>query len=243
MTAIDTDCVQLVTGAAGGIGTEVKRVLAGLGHRVVGVDLAGSDRDCDVCDAEAVEATFAQVEAAQGAINGVAHVAGELHAGSLLDGDPARLRRMFEVNALGTAAVVSAAGRRMRERNEGAIVVVASNAARVPRVDLGGYGASKSAATMLARSAGLELAPHGVRVNVVHPGSTETPMLRESWRGDEDAARAATLAGDPERFRTGIPLGRIAEPGDIARTIAFLLSPAARHVTMAELVVDGGASL
>ncbi|MCW5220405.1 SDR family oxidoreductase [Verminephrobacter aporrectodeae subsp. tuberculatae] len=88
----------------------------------------------------------------------------------------------------------------------------------------------------------MELASLGIRCNVVSPGSTDTPMQRALWDGD-DAAAARVVAGSLEQFRTGIPLGRIAEAADIAAAVLFLCSDGARHITMHNLCVDGGAAL
>jgi 2,3-dihydro-2,3-dihydroxybenzoate dehydrogenase len=104
------------------------------------------------------------------------------------------------------------------------------------------YCASKAAAAMLTRCMGLELARSGVRCNVVSPGSTDTPMLRAIAEGPEERARLL-IEGDLGRHRLGIPLGRIASPDDIAAGVAFLLSEEAKHVTMHELLIDGGATL
>ena len=104
------------------------------------------------------------------------------------------------------------------------------------------YAASKAATSALARCAGLELAARGIRCNVVEPGSTDTPMLHSLWP-DEETGLAGTLRGNPDAYRVGIPLGRLAHPGDVAEVVAFLLSDAARHVTLQQLYVDGGASL
>ena len=122
-----------------------------------------------------------------------------------------------------------------------ALVIVGSNAGGIPRHGMGPYAASKAAAAMLARCLGLELAPHGIRCNIVAPGSTLTPMQTGMWADDQGAARV--IAGDPASFRTGIPLGKLATPQDIAHAAMFLLSDQAGHVTMADLYVDGGATL
>ena len=85
------------------------------------------------------------------------------------------------------------------------------------------------------------LARSGVRCNIVAPGSTDTAMQRALWT--DDAAPQRVVDGDPATFRTGIPLGRIAAPRDIAEAVLFLASDRARHITMQELYVDGGATL
>ena len=103
------------------------------------------------------------------------------------------------------------------------------------------YAASKAAATMLIRCLGLELAAAGVRCNVVSPGSTDTAMHEALWADGSAAHRS--IAGSPEHFRVGIPLGRIASPADVADAVLFLASDRARHITMQDLLADGGASL
>jgi 2,3-dihydro-2,3-dihydroxybenzoate dehydrogenase len=103
------------------------------------------------------------------------------------------------------------------------------------------YGASKAASASFTRSLGLELAPHGIRCNVVCPGSTDTEMQRALWADDDGERR--TIAGDPATFKAGIPLGRIAQPEDVAEAVRFLVSDRARHITMHDLYVDGGATL
>lgn len=103
------------------------------------------------------------------------------------------------------------------------------------------YAASKAAAAMFTKCLGLELARSGVRCNVVAPGSTDTAMQRALWTGSDAGQRV--IDGDPATYRTGIPLGRIAAPEDIADAVAFLASDRARHITMQELYVDGGATL
>ena len=126
----------------------------------------------------------------------------------------------------------------------GSIVTVASNAAGIPRTSMAAYAASKAAAVMFTKCLGLEVAPLGVRCNTVSPGSTLTDMQRGMWTtGDEEAAVRRVVEGDAKTYRTGIPLGRIADPSDIADAVAFLVSDRARHITMHDLYVDGGATL
>ena len=93
----------------------------------------------------------------------------------------------------------------------------------------------------MSSSFGLQLAAHGIRVNSVCPGTTRTPMVTDAWEGEDRSA--LPVAGNPETFRLGIPLRRIADPTDIASVNAFLISEASRHITMQEIVADGGATL
>lgn len=149
------------------------------------------------------------------------------------------LDRAFAVNAGGVWSTARAVAPGMRRRRRGAIVTVSSNAGTTPRIGLAPYCASKAAATMLTLSVGLELAPHGIRCNVVSPGSTDTPMLHALLGG---ASPERSIHGDASAFRLGIPLGRIAEPQDVADVVLFLLSDRARHVTLQNIRVDGGAT-
>ena len=134
-----------------------------------------------------------------------------------------------------------AVARGMAGRGRGAIVTVSSNAARVPRVRQGAYCASKAGVSHLMRVLALELGPLGIRVNTVAPGATETPMIRRMM--DEMGFGEEMLRGSLENFRTGVPLQRNAQVEDVADAVLWLLSDMARHVTMHEVVVDGGASL
>jgi 2,3-dihydro-2,3-dihydroxybenzoate dehydrogenase len=231
----------IVTGAARGIGHAVAVALAAEGTRVIAVDLTEPDlpdaRAADVTDAGQVQAV---VDSVGGPIDLLVNVAGVLRLGAVVDLSDEDWAYTFAVNTTGVFNFSRAVARRMKPRGSGVIVTVSSNAAGVPRAGMAAYAASKAATTMFTKCLGLELAPHGIRCNVVAPGSTDTPMQRELWDGDD---ASAVLAGDPAAFRVGIPLGRIASPADIADAVLFLASDRARHITMHDLYVDGGATL
>jgi 2,3-dihydro-2,3-dihydroxybenzoate dehydrogenase len=254
------DRVALVTGAARGIGASVAGALAADGCGVAlfdadptvvdtAKDLAATGAATigsvvDVTNIAAIELAVAGVERDLGPIDVLANVAGVLRCAPVLDAADADWAACIAVNATGVWNVGRAVGRRMRERCRGSIVTVASNAATTPRVEMGAYSASKAAAAMLTRCLGLELAANGVRCNVVCPGSTDTAMLRSMWPdADDERAADAVVAGSLAQHRLGIPLGRIAEPSDVAAAVVFLASDAARHITLQTLTVDGGATL
>ncbi|GAA1527177.1 SDR family oxidoreductase [Nocardioides humi] len=244
----------LVTGAASGIGWAVARQLGAggtplalldrdeAGLRAVAAELTGSVLEvvADVADAVAVRDGFGRAAETLGPLGGVVSAAGVLVPGGLAEVTEADWQRHLAVNAGGALHCLQGAARHVRDG--GSVVVVSSNAARVPRTGMIAYAASKAAASAATRAAGLELAARGVRCNVVEPGSTDTPMQRDLWPDPEDGA-ARAVHGDPQAFRVGIPLGRIASPEDVASVVTFLLSDAARHVTLQQMFVDGGASL
>lgn len=249
----------LVTGAVGGIGAAVAAALATIGHPVAVLDRDDRVVDtaerlradgatshaivADVTDADAVRAAVDTTERHLGPIGVLANVAGILRTGPIFELTDEDWMSCLAVNATGVWNTGRAVGQRMRDRGTGSIVTVASNAASVPRVGMAPYAASKAAAVMVTRCLALELAPH-VRCNIVCPGSTDTAMLRSMWSDPEDDRGAATtVAGSPEQFKLGIPLGRIATPGDIAEAVVWLAGEGSRHVTMQSITVDGGATL
>ncbi|MEU5410169.1 SDR family oxidoreductase [Nocardia asteroides] len=266
--------IVVVTGAAGGIGAAIAARFATEDRVVALWDLdpavhataaaltkaaqdrlgSGSVSDTtafvqseivDIADADAVAAAFDRLTAEHGTVEVLVHAAGVMVGGSPLELGPADWTRCLTVNATGTMLVTQRAATDMVAAGHGAIVVVSSNAAATPRVGMAAYGAAKAAATAFTRSLALQVAPLGVRVNLVSPGSTDTAMLRDMFGGSplDDAAETALLDGDPAVYRLGIPLRRIAAPADIASAVHFLASDGARHITMHDLRVDGGATL
>jgi 2,3-dihydro-2,3-dihydroxybenzoate dehydrogenase len=248
----------LVTGAAGGIGEAVVRELGRLGVTVAAVDrdaeslrarvkelvsigLRVEAFAADVGSSSGVNELVDGVERRLGPIDYLVNCAGVLRLGearSLSDEDWAAT---FSVNANGTFFVSRAVVNKMIGRRHGAVVTVASNAAKTPRTEMSAYAASKAAVAMFTKCLGLEVARYGIRCNVVAPGSTDTQMLRDLW--ENGAGPESSVAGVPGEFRVGIPLGKLAQPADVASAVAFLLSDNASHITMHDLTVDGGASL
>lgn len=254
----------IVTGAKGGIGQAVLQDL--LDHRdfaschIFALDWAQPCQgqatlqdtrleywDIDISDIEAISSCTHHIQDKY-FIVGLVHAAGVLAHGPAVDAPVATIDHMLDVNVRGTVAICSAVSRIMLHQDASShpdysrsIITVASNAANGPRANMALYGASKAFASHYTRSLGLEMSSSGIRANVVSPGSTHTSMLESMWEGKD--LRDKTISGDLASFRLGIPLQRIAEPQDIAPIISFLMTKAARHITLQEITVDGGATL
>ncbi|RDG35233.1 2,3-dihydro-2,3-dihydroxybenzoate dehydrogenase [Streptomyces corynorhini] len=253
--------LALVTGAGRGIGEAVVVALLAQGARVLATDRDAddvaalarrhgaevTDRQLDVTDAAAVEALVAEAEETLGPLDIAVNVAGIMRSSQAVELTDEDWATTFAVNTNGVFHVARSTVRRMAERGRGSFVTVASNAAGIPRAGMAAYAASKAAAVMFTKCLGLEVAARGVRCNTVCPGSTLTDMQRALWAGSgpeaEEAAARRVVEGDLAAHRTGIPLGRIADPADIADAVAFLVSDRARHITLHDLYVDGGATL
>lgn len=255
----NTHYIAVITGACGGIGEAIARSLAQQGVSLALLDnqpetldtlLTGLKNDysqpimgftVDVADDHSVTDVFARISRQLGPVGYLVNGAGVLCHASVTETRPEDWASTFAVNATGVFNVSRHAARLMMKQQKGSIVTIASNAARVPRATMAAYCASKAAAQAFTYALGLEVAPYGVRCNVVAPGSTDTPMLRGMWHSERD--RQNTLQGNPQQFRIGIPLNKIATAEEIATAVCFYLSEKSGHTTLSTLLVDGGAAL
>ena len=238
----------LVTGAARGIGRRIAERFCENGATVVGLDIRSEDGElpyrlvqADLADAGQIKEVSDTLRSESSQLDVLVNAAGVLRIAAAEDLSPEDWQTCLNVNAGGPFYLLQQWIPVFKAQGYGAIVNVASNAAHVPRTGMTAYCASKAALASLSRCIGLELAPYGVRSNLISPGSTDTPMLSEML-GDPQGIKRL-VAGLPDQFKLGIPLGKTASVDDIAEAALFLASDRAGHVTLQDIVIDGGATL
>ncbi|ECF2833494.1 2,3-dihydro-2,3-dihydroxybenzoate dehydrogenase [Salmonella enterica subsp. enterica serovar Newport] len=249
MPCIDfSDKTVWVTGAGKGIGYATALAFVDAGARVIGFDREFTQENypfatevMDVADAGQVAQVCQRVLQKTPRLDVLVNAAGILRMGATDALSVDDWQQTFAVNVGGAFNLFSQTMAQFRRQQGGAIVTVASDAAHTPRIGMSAYGASKAALKSLALTVGLELAGCGVRCNVVSPGSTDTDMQRTLWVSEY--AEQQRIRGFGEQFKLGIPLGKIARPQEIANTILFLASDLASHITLQDIVVDGGSTL
>lgn len=240
--------IVVVTGAARGIGREVARRLVAEGFAVAIWDLdeaaatetarelgAFSTR-CDVSEFASVVAAADLTEAALGRPWGLVSNAGIDRFGLFKDSDPDQWRMIIDVNLVGALNVVKRFLDGMIEQGDGRIVCVSSDAGRVGSTGEAVYASAKAGLLGFVKSIARENARFGIKVNAVCPGPTDTALLADVRSGPHGDKVMDAVA-------KSIPLGRIAEPGDIAGAIAFFLSPDADYITGQTLSVSGGLTM
>ena len=251
MTTFPEQRTAIVTGAGGpaGIGRVTARVLAERGWQVALLDVneeglasveaelreAGHDAvlavPTDVSSDESVQAAFAEIDAHLAPVTGLVNLAGIACPVPLHECEPDMFERVMAVNVTGSYLMLRAAAARMIPRGVGRIVNVSS----ITAFDGGGtfskgvYATAKSAVLGMCRGGARELGPHGITVNVIAPGPVDTEIMGGRLTDERK-----------ESMASGIPLGRVGQPADIAATIAFLLSEEAGYLNGATVQVDGG---
>jgi 3alpha(or 20beta)-hydroxysteroid dehydrogenase len=235
--------VAIITGGARGQGAAEARLFASEGARVVITDLLG---EAGQTLAAEIGATFLRHDVAQdedwraivtavlerhGRVDVLVNNAGIFHRGGLRSTTLADYRRVIDVNQVGVFLGMQAVAPAMIEQKHGSIVNVSSIAGMSAAAGAIAYGASKWAVRGMTKSAGIELAKHGVRVNSIHPGMIDTDMMTEVTGGDDE--RFA-------RIERTVPLGRVAAAEEVAKLALFLASDESSYCTATEFVVDGG---
>jgi len=233
-----------VTGAASGIGAATLKELAARGCRVAGIDrdgeglraivaAAGSGHhafEADVADEAVVVATFAAAVQSLGGLDALVTSAGVAEMTPFMELDAATFRRVYDDNVVGTFLAIREAAKHMVP---GARICTVASVAGLRGGGLSGtaaYAASKGAVLALTKNAARALADKGIAVNTIAPGATMTPMIAHVFADATHRRRVESMSA----------MNRAAQPEEIARAIAFLVSTDASYVDGATLVADGG---
>ena len=246
VSAVKKDAgVAIVTGGASGIGWAIASDLAANGWRVVVADIAEAAaqarvRECDgeciathmnVRDADSVAAAFERALEWGGRIDLAVHGAGIARIGRILELPWDDWEDVLDVNLYGVFRCMREAGRHMLAAGQGAVVNISSISSQRGTPGRSAYVAAKAGVEALTRTAAVEWAKSGVRVNAVAPGYVDTELIQHHLALGE-------ISLDPIIDRT--PMGRLAQPAEIARLVRFLASDNASYITGQTLVADGG---
>jgi len=242
------DKVFVVTGGSRGIGLEIARMLIDQKARVIicgrkpeGLEAAVAELNAGAnllavpahaARAEDVDDLFNRALEAFGHVDGLINNVGMNIVTGLVDADPGLWNKIIDSNLNGTFLCSRKAGQIMREQKKGKIVSISSLAGRRSAPFMGIYGVAKAGIEMMTKVIAQELAAFNIQVNAVAPGMVRTKFSEPFWSNSEIY----------EQIVKTIPLGRIAEPADVAGTVLFLCSEVADFITGQTLMVDGGAS-
>jgi len=251
------DKVALVTGAASGIGRATAVLLAREGARVVATDISSAGEEVareiragggqalfvahDVTDEVAWHAVMSRTLESHGRLDVLVNNAGISTSRPVTELSLAEWREQLAVNLDGVFLGIKYAVRTMRAGGRGgSIINVASVSGLVGSPGTAAYSASKGGVRMLTKAVAMECAPDSIRVNAVFPGGVRTPIWQNAdwWKGF--VAKVGSEEEAWKKLEAASPLGRMAEPDDIAEAILYLASDASRYVTGSELVIDGG---
>ena len=237
--------IALITGGAQGIGYACAEALAEDGARIVladinqeGVEAAaeklGNDTvaiACDMSDPEQIQQMFDRIESEVGPVSILVNNAGVANPGDFLETSVEDFQTVINVNLIGTFVALQRAAKTMVEKNiAGAIVNMSSINAQVSIPSIPAYCASKGGVMQLTKSTALSLAPHGIRVNAVGPGSIDTAMI-------------ASVNASPEAMKmvmSRTPLQRLGSAREVGDVVAFLASDKASYISGETIYVDGG---
>jgi NAD(P)-dependent dehydrogenase (short-subunit alcohol dehydrogenase family) len=236
----------LITGGLGAIGAATARRLARDGWVADLVDLADDATPAQAEMVASIGATYTRLDVtdhdavaayldASAPLDAVIGVAGVGDTAPFLEQTMTGWRRVFEINLVANMFLTQQAAKRwIAADSGGSVVLVTSWIDQRPWPGTAAYSAAKAALSQMARSAALELAPYGIKVNVIAPGVLGEGMAGEEAKRDPEYAR---------RIATSVPLGRLQTADDVAEGIAFLVGPGGQYMTGARLVMDGGTTL
>jgi len=252
------DRVVLITGSGGGIGRSIALAFAVEGARIAvndvneagiaetvrqieGAGVQALAARYDITDLASTRAMAAAIQASFGRIDVLVNNAALLLNHDLfLETDPETCDKEIKVILYGTMNCARAVLPGMIERNHGKVINIVTDAARVGQERQCNYSAAKGGVISFTKSIAKEVGRHNINVNAVSPGATNSPMRMEMLRQLKENIGEQKAAEREERVKRAYALRRIGEPDDVANTVMFLASDAARHITGQILSVNGG---
>jgi NAD(P)-dependent dehydrogenase (short-subunit alcohol dehydrogenase family) len=236
------DTVCLVTGSTGGIGAAVADLLRAEGAQVVTVGRSGGDVRADLSRAGEPERVVAETVERHGRVDVLVNNVGVAYQRSFEEVTDEQWDELWQLNVMSYVRTIRAVLPGMKERKDGVIVNVSSTAGKRPSGSMPDYSVTKAAVLSLSRLVADAYARDGIRCNAVTPGPTATEAwLGEGGLADQQASRSGKSREDVlASVGAGRPLGRLAEPDEIASVVAFLCSPRSSYVTGAAWSADGG---
>jgi 3-oxoacyl-[acyl-carrier protein] reductase len=236
------DSVCIVTGSTGGIGLATADLLRGEGAQVVTVGRSGGDVRADLARAGEPERVVRETEERFGRVDVLVNNVGVAYQRSFDEVTDEQWDELWQLNVMSYVRSIRAVLPGMRGRGGGVIVNVSSTAGKRPSTSMPDYSVTKAAVLSLSRLIADVYGKDGIRCNAVAPGPTATEAwLGEGGLADQQAARTGKTHDEVlAAVGAGRPLGRLAEPDEIAAVIAFLCSPRSSYVTGAAWSADGG---
>jgi NAD(P)-dependent dehydrogenase (short-subunit alcohol dehydrogenase family) len=236
------DTVCLVTGSTGGIGAAVASVLREEGAQVVTVGRSGGDVRADLSRAGEPERVVGETVARHGRVDVLVNNVGVAYQRTFEEVTDEQWDELWQLNVMSYVRTIRAVVPGMKERKAGVIVNVSSTSGKRPSASMPDYSVTKAAVLSLSRLVADVYAKDGIRCNAVTPGPTATDAwLGEGGLADQQASRSGKSRDDVlAAVGAGRPLGRLAEPDEIASVVAFLCSPKSSYVTGAAWSADGG---
>jgi NAD(P)-dependent dehydrogenase (short-subunit alcohol dehydrogenase family) len=236
------DSVCIVTGSTGGIGLATAELLRAEGAQVVTVGRSGGDVRADLARAGEPERVVRETEERFGRVDVLVNNVGVAYQRSFDEVTDEQWDEQWQLNVMSYVRTIRAVLPGMRERGAGTIVNVSSTAGKRPSTSMPDYSVTKAAVLSLSRLIADVYGKDGIRCNAVAPGPTATEAwLGEGGLADQQAARTGKTHDEVlAAVGAGRPLGRLAEPDEIAAVVAFLCSPRSSYVTGAAWSADGG---
>ena len=232
----------IVTGGSSGIGLSIVQLFLQNKYRVFNLDLQPSDvgefRSCDVTDHQQVTSTIESISEKY-AIDALVCNAGIHFSGNIENTSEDQLQKLFDINVKGAYSAIRASLPSMKQQQQGAIVIIASDQTLVGKSNSFAYNLTKTALGSMVRTTALDYAQYNIRANAVCPGTIETPLYHSAIdRYCKESGRVKSLVHAEEAALQ--PLNRLGKPEEVAELVLFLASDKASFITGSQHVIDGG---